>query len=110
MDCFYYCDLRDNLDVLYANDTMFTNKDGWNNCCASPGTFLSPSQAYEKLEMIGCRASGLPIPVRETAAQPSLNHADFVDMKAFAEEESMRFPLSILAFNMVVALRKRRIV
>lgn len=106
MDCFYYCDLRDNLDVLHANDTMFTNKDGWNDCCASPETFLSPSQAYDKLKMIGCRESGLYLPVHETATQPSLKHADFVDMKAAfgAGEESMRFPLFMLAFNMCVAL------
>jgi hypothetical protein len=58
MDCYYYCGLRDSITVLYATDDMFTESEGWNKCCESPESFLTPSAAYIMLKNLGCRASG----------------------------------------------------
>lgn len=63
MDCYYYCDLRGNLTILDAHDSMFTNKEGWNDCCTSKQSWLSPRHAYKRLQSIGCRASGIEQPI-----------------------------------------------
>ena len=97
MDCFYYCDLRENVTILHEKDEMFTGEQGWKDCCESPEMFLSPVEAYEKLKNIGCRASGLP----ETTARSSLRMADFMDMKSIVfddDGDSVDFPLLNLVF------------
>ena len=66
MDCYYYCDLRGNLTILDGHDSMFTNKEGWNDCCTSKESWLSPEQAYKQLQSIGCRASSIEQPIVES--------------------------------------------
>ena len=64
MDCYYFCGMRENATILHAKDVMFTNDNGWQDCCTSPETFLTPTQAYNELKSIGCHASGIS---RQTA-------------------------------------------
>jgi hypothetical protein len=56
MDCHSYCGLRGNLTILHEKDDMFSDKEGWNQCCASPEKSLSPLAAYAALQNVGCRA------------------------------------------------------
>lgn len=73
MDCYYYCGtLRGNITILHANDSMFTNKEGWNDCCTVPETWLSPAQAYAQLQSLGCKASGMSPPISVAHDEPVL--------------------------------------
>ena len=71
MDCFYYCRMRGKLTILHEKDVMFSETEGWNECCAaSPKeASLSPSAAYEALRNLGCRASNEKKAAEEVIAQ-----------------------------------------
>lgn len=57
MDCYYYCELRDNISILHGTDEMFVEQQGWKDCCKAPEKWLPPAQAYEMLRNLGCRSS-----------------------------------------------------
>jgi len=111
MDCYHYCELKGNITILHAKDAMFTEEEGWKDCCASPEKLLSPAEAYQQLKSIGCRASGL-----SQSTHSSLYSAEFLDMKSAVfdvGEEAMNYPLLTLAFpfmafGFLLQFQKRR--
>merc|ERR1712129_98781 len=54
MDCYYYCQLKDKLNILNATSEMFTQSNGWNNCCVTPENTYTSLEAYWKLKNLAC--------------------------------------------------------
>lgn len=105
MDCYHYCELRPHVTILHANDSMFTEEEGWNDCCSSPEAFLSPSQALEKIQNIGCRASDLQLNSSRTQPTSTHQHVDFVEsLQILSGQDSiLSFPWFMLACNALAA-------
>jgi len=100
MDCYYYCGLRSKIAILHGNDAMFTEKEGWKDCCETPEEWLSPMNAYEKLKVLGCKAASTNAVVshsKVTAAwQVTLNEPEIV------AAESLGLP--VFAVVLILAL------
>lgn len=60
MDCYYYCQLGNNLNVLHAKDEVFADgKTSWMKCCERNmrnGGKIDGRVASERLRGLGCRA------------------------------------------------------
>ena len=105
MDCYYYCDVRDHITILHGSDEMFTEKDGWKRCCEMPENFLSPSQAFEKLKEMGCRAVSMTTVDTRTKLKESNN--TFANSSVRLEYAMVTFLALVLVYVLFRSRKKR---